>query len=252
MVHRVQQGPDRPHHPTSGAITEYSTGITPNARPQAIATGADGNLWFTEFADRVGRITSGQDTPLIHPPAVTGSLRAGEQQQCAGDQWDTWNGSQPTSTAVIWSLDDQPIPGATGRSHTPTSADAGKALACTVQVHYGLPPVTVLGTSSPAPVLPAATPAASLTVKARKASRAVPKTGTTTLVKDVTVAPGQVAKITVKVKPKKTKKKVKVTKTRTSVRMRTKKAPKGRVTVKIMSSGAGFTSTNWTRTWKVR
>lgn len=38
-------------------ITEFSTGITPFSVPQGIATGSDGNLWFTEFGNRIGQIT---------------------------------------------------------------------------------------------------------------------------------------------------------------------------------------------------
>lgn len=100
---------------------------------------------------------------------------------------------------------------------------------------------------------PIATPApATLTVKARKASRSVPRTAKVRLVKKVTVGPGQSARITVKVKPKRTKKKVKVIKKRTTVTVRSKKAPKGRVTVWITASGTGYTPTTWKRSWRVR
>ena len=68
----------------------------------------------------------------------------------------------------------------------------------------------------------------------------------------MTVGPGQSARITVKIKPKRTKKKVKVIKKRTMVTVRSKKAPKGRVTVWITSTGTGFTPTTWKRTWRVR
>ncbi|MCU0278280.1 MAG: hypothetical protein MUE31_05240 [Candidatus Nanopelagicales bacterium] len=81
-------------------------------------------------------------------------------------------------------------------------AEAGKPLTSTVQAHYPLPAVVVKATSSPATVLSAAPPAASLTVNARKAGKKVPKTGKTRLVENVIVGPGQSAKITVKVKPK--------------------------------------------------
>ena len=38
-------------------ITEFSIGISPNADPFGITAGPDGNLWFTESAGRIGRIT---------------------------------------------------------------------------------------------------------------------------------------------------------------------------------------------------
>jgi virginiamycin B lyase len=33
---------------TSGVVTEYSTGITPNSGPNGMTLGSDGNLWFVE------------------------------------------------------------------------------------------------------------------------------------------------------------------------------------------------------------
>ena len=93
---------------------------------------------------------------------------------------------------------------------------------------------------------------ATLTVKARKASRPIPRTAKVRLVKKVTVGPGQSARISVKVKPKRTKKKVTVIKRRTTVTLRSKKAPKGRVTVWITAIGTGYTPTTWKRTWRVR
>ncbi len=46
-----------------GQITEFTNGLTPNGSPSRIATGPDGNLWFTEIANpgRIGRITTGGD-----------------------------------------------------------------------------------------------------------------------------------------------------------------------------------------------
>ncbi len=41
----------------TGVITQFSTGISPEARPDGIAQGPDGNMWFTEGAGRIGRIT---------------------------------------------------------------------------------------------------------------------------------------------------------------------------------------------------
>jgi hypothetical protein len=104
------------------------------------------------------------------------------------------------------------------------------------------------GTLIPAPMPTPAT----LSVTARAASKAVPKTGKVRLVRKVTVGPGQTASIAVRVAPKRTKKKVTVTKTATAVKVRTKRAPKGKVTVRITSSGTGYTPVTWTRTWTVR
>ena len=59
-------------------------------------------------------------------------------------------------------------------------------------------------------------------------------------------------RIDVKVKRKQTRHKLKVSKTRTSVTVRTRQAPRGRVSVKITCSGPGFTPAKWTRTWRIR
>jgi virginiamycin B lyase len=63
---------------------EYHRGITQvsNAKdggdPQAIVAGPDGNLWFTEFFGRVGRITpSGSVTEFTGLPRLDGGIAAG-------------------------------------------------------------------------------------------------------------------------------------------------------------------------------
>src|ERR1700687_4314651 len=38
-------------------VTEFSAGITAGADLRAITAGPDGNLWFAEFANKIGRIT---------------------------------------------------------------------------------------------------------------------------------------------------------------------------------------------------
>ena len=44
--------------PSTGAVTEFSAGITKGASPFGIAAGPDGNMWFTEYGgNRIGRIT---------------------------------------------------------------------------------------------------------------------------------------------------------------------------------------------------
>jgi streptogramin lyase len=64
---------------TSGAVTEFSAGITSGSRPWDIATGPDGNLWFTEFAgSHIGRITpSGTVTEFPYSGSTTYGITAG-------------------------------------------------------------------------------------------------------------------------------------------------------------------------------
>ncbi len=45
-----------PVRPTSGTIVSYPV---PSGAPNFIAAGADGNLWFTEAANKIGKITTG-------------------------------------------------------------------------------------------------------------------------------------------------------------------------------------------------
>src|SRR4051794_35808207 len=43
----------------AGAVTEFSSGITPGAGLGGVTAGPDGNLWFTETSgDRVGFVTT--------------------------------------------------------------------------------------------------------------------------------------------------------------------------------------------------
>src|SRR4051794_3738471 len=74
-------------------VTEYSSGLSAGARPDAIAAGPDGNLWFSERgAARIGRITpSGQITEFsagLAPDAQVNGLTAGPD----GNVWFTEEG----------------------------------------------------------------------------------------------------------------------------------------------------------------
>ncbi len=101
------------------------------------------------------------------------------------------------------------------------------------------PPVTV-------------TPAATLRVSARAATKPIPRMGRVKLVRGVVVGPGQSASIRVTRTPKKLRKRSRVTRTATTVRIRTKHAPKGKVSVRITASGSGVTPVTWSRSWRVK
>ena len=135
---------------TSGIVTEFPTAATD---PLGVATGPDGNMWVAITATQtIRRITTGLPAPSLSSPGVTGSLQVGSRQECTGDRWDTWNGAQPT-TAVSWAVAGTPVPSATTRYFTPTLADVGKALTCTVTATYDKPAVQVPMTSSAATVI---------------------------------------------------------------------------------------------------
>jgi virginiamycin B lyase len=46
-------------NPSTGKVSEFSVGLTPNSKPQGITAGPDGALWFSEVANpaAIGRIT---------------------------------------------------------------------------------------------------------------------------------------------------------------------------------------------------
>lgn len=100
----------------------------------------------------------------------------------------------------------------------------------------------------------AATPESTgrLKVKARKAGKAIPRTGRTALVRTVTVGSRQQARVRVKVRPRRTRAKTTVIKQKSSVVVRTRRAPRGRITVRIRATGPGLAPIGWSRTWRVR
>jgi streptogramin lyase len=72
-----------------GTVTEFSVGLSPNSEPSQITKGPDGNMWFTEPSDRIGRITpSGQITEYstgITPGSDPFGIAAGSD----GNLWFT-------------------------------------------------------------------------------------------------------------------------------------------------------------------
>jgi len=142
-------------NPTTHAITMFTAGINAGSLPGGIWSGSDGNVWFTDQGTirAIGRIGVGATAASVAAPAVTGSGGVNVPQTCGGDVWSTWAGQQPSHSAYgfdgyQWRLDGSPIAGQTGSSYTPTSADAGHQLSCTVTVTYPLLVVTVSATSA--------------------------------------------------------------------------------------------------------
>ena len=74
----------------AGAVTEFSTGITPSSFRTGIAAGPDGNLWFTEeFGDRIGRITPAGDVTEFSTGITAGSRPNGIVAGPDGNLWFT-------------------------------------------------------------------------------------------------------------------------------------------------------------------
>jgi streptogramin lyase len=78
---------------TTGVVTTFSTGITPNSDLSSITAGPDGNLWFTESADPggIGRITTAgvvtEFTAGLTPNMAPSDITAGPD----GKLWFTEN-----------------------------------------------------------------------------------------------------------------------------------------------------------------
>jgi len=149
--------------PVSHAITKYSSGLNAGSAPGGINTGPDGNIWFTDqgVIRAMGRAGVGAPDASLTPPSVTGTGGVNVAQSCGGDTWSSWAGRQPSRTAFgfdgyRWLLDGSAIAGATSASYTPTAADAGHLLSCTVTATYDLLDVTVSAASAAVPVKGAA------------------------------------------------------------------------------------------------
>jgi len=122
-----------------GQVTLFRVpGRRPN--PLTIAAGPDGNMWFTTRSG-VARITTGAAPASAGPPSITGTARIGSTLICGGEKWNRWSATGPANVDVEWERNGEPIPGATGRGHVVTGADAGHALSCTVTARYIVPAV---------------------------------------------------------------------------------------------------------------
>ncbi len=144
----------------SGTITVHDlSGV--GFEPNTITTAADGMLWSYGLVDSdvpaIAQYDLGAPSASVNPPAISGSGKQGDPQQCAGATWASWAGEQPLPDAYgfdgyQWLLDGAPIAGAIGQDYTPTSADVGHALACKVTATYPFLATTVSATSTPATV----------------------------------------------------------------------------------------------------
>jgi hypothetical protein len=125
---------------------------------QQIAAGPDGNVWFAETQNRIGRIGVGAPAASLLAPSVTGSWQQSSPQVCQGDRWADWAGQQPSVNAFSfdgyqWLRDGTAIGGATGQTYTPVAGDVGHQLSCTVTVTYPLLSVTTSATSGAVAVI---------------------------------------------------------------------------------------------------
>src|SRR5207248_1448781 len=136
----------------NGTTTEFSSGLNAGSLPNGIMPGADGNAWF---ADRgtikaIGRITPGGAITEFSTGLAAGSSPRGVAAGAYG--FDGYR----------WLLDGSAIAGASGRSYTPTIADIGHQLSCSVTATYTLLGTTVSATSATVTVRDLTAPVLSL------------------------------------------------------------------------------------------
>ena len=233
---------------TTGPDTTYTaTGLTNGtayefriAATNAVATGPDSTI-------------AGPYVPRTVPGAPTGltGVPGNAQVQL------TWTAPADGGTPITgYRIDTRAAGGSwtslttgTDTTYTATGLTNGTAyefrIAATNAAGTGPESATV------GPLTPVA-PVASLAVRARKAAKPVPRTGKTTLVRSITVGPGQRATVKAKITPKRAAKKIAVKKRPTKVTVRVKKSPKAKIKLTITAAAPGMTPVTWTRTWKVR
>ena len=97
---------------TSGAYTQYTAGITPNAGTLAIAKGADGNMWFTQRFAPVPLLsrasTNGAVTDVASLPGAGGGMPI-----TAGPDNNMWfaNGASISRSTMAGAITDFPLGG---------------------------------------------------------------------------------------------------------------------------------------------
>ena len=86
----------------SGAVTEFTAGITAGAQPDQIAAGPDGNLWFTEHnARNIGRITPAGVVTEFPIGAIAFGIAPGPD----GRMWFTAGYAPWTTGATVGAID---------------------------------------------------------------------------------------------------------------------------------------------------
>lgn len=112
-----------------------------NSMPTAVATGPDGNVWFTNVVNvapnvynlQVGYVTTGYGRLLS--AKVSGNPKAGSKLTCTKAEANTW---PAVKTRYHWLRDGRVIAGQDKKSFTPTKGDRGAKISCRVSVTYGV------------------------------------------------------------------------------------------------------------------
>lgn len=108
----------------SGALTTY---VTPgrNVPANEIASGPGNSLWFTMGVRGIGRVST---LAFTSGPKLSRPVQVGKVVTCQ------FGGLNATASSIAWLLNGAVHKGAAGREFTPTAADVGKELSCSVRL----------------------------------------------------------------------------------------------------------------------
>jgi streptogramin lyase len=132
----------------------FRSGLAEELEPESIAAGPEGSMWFTNrgHSPAIRWIGTGAPEAAKESPLVSGPGEVGATLTCENPAWNSWAGQQPSTSAFAfdgytWLLEGSPIAGQTSQSFSPTTADAGHNVSCSVRATYPLLSVTVSATS---------------------------------------------------------------------------------------------------------
>jgi streptogramin lyase len=154
---------------------DFTSGLEEEFNPEFIASGPEGSMWLTNrgHSPAIRWIGTGVPEAAKESPLVSGPGEVGATLTCESPAWNNWAGQQPSLNAFgfdgyTWLLEGSPIAGQTAQSFSPTTADAGHNISCSVRATYPLLSVTESAASpavkiiGPAPVvIPISAPAVS-------------------------------------------------------------------------------------------
>jgi streptogramin lyase len=106
----------------AGALTTY---VTPgrNVPANEIARGPGNTLWFTMGTRGIGRVST---LAFTSGPKLSGPPRVGKADTCL------FGALNATASSIAWLVNGAVLKGAAGRDFTPTAAELGKELSCSV------------------------------------------------------------------------------------------------------------------------